>query len=741
MRQKRPRNASGSGGEFEHVDDLPSRTAIADALAEIAQPGDLIELARHLAVNGEAARAALERRVRAMTRDGQLVETRAGRFGLAERMELIPGRVLAHRDGYAFVRPERGGDDIYLAPREAQRTLHGDKVLVRVAGLDRRNRPYGHLVEILERAHERIVGRYFRDRGFGFVVPDNRHLHQDVLIPADAAGDAHDGQIVVAVIEQQPERHTQPVGRVVEILGEHMAPGMEIEIAIRSYNLPCEWPAEVTRAAAEIPVAPTADEIARRRDLRELPLVTIDGADARDFDDALFARRTAHGFMLYVAIADVAHYVRPDAALDAEAVRRGTSVYFPDRVIPMLPEALSNGICSLVPDEERLALVCEMSIDNSGEVRRSRFYDAVIRSHARLIYTDLQRWHDGELAVLRGVDEAVADSLTTLYDLYAALRTAREARGALDIDTVEPRFHFDERGKIASVEATRRVDAHRLVEECMIAANVAAARYLLRRKQPALYRVHDAPAADKVEDLEKFLRELGLSARFGSDVDVKTFAVALDAARERPDRRLIETVLLRSLKLAVYSAENTGHFGLALDAYTHFTSPIRRYPDLVVHRALKATLAGGSSLEDAALAELGAHCSMCERRADEATRDAVAWLKCEFMQDKVGDEFTGIIAGVAEFGIFVELDDIFVEGLVHVTELPGDYYQYDAVQHVLRGRARGLEFHIGKSVTVRVARVDLDERKIDFMLVETVVGEPKPKDGGRKAGARGRRKR
>ncbi|MEX2479246.1 MAG: ribonuclease R [Gammaproteobacteria bacterium] len=735
MRQRRPRNAPAQGGEFEHVDDLPSRVAIAQALAEIAEPGDLVQLADHLEVTGEAANAALERRVRAMARDGQLVETRRGRFGLAEHMEVIPGRVLAHRDGYAFVRPERGGDDIYLAPREAQRTLHGDKVLVRVAGLDRRGRPYGHLVEVLERAHQRIVGRYFSDRGFGFVVPDNRHLHQDLLIPADAAGDAHDGQIVVAVIEQQPERHAQPVGRVVEILGEHMAPGMEIEIAIRSYDLPCEWPAEATRAAAQIPAAPTADEITRRRDLRDLPLVTIDGADARDFDDALFARKTAHGFTLHVAIADVAHYVHPGAALDEEALRRGTSVYFPDRVIPMLPETLSNGICSLVPDAERLALVCEMNIDDSGEVRRSRFYDAAIRSHARLIYTDVQRWRDGELPSLRGVDRPVAESLTTLYELFAALRSAREKRGALDIDNAEPRFHFDERGKIASVEATRRVDAHKLVEECMIAANVAAARYLLRRKQPALYRVHDAPATDKVEDLEKFLRELGLQARFGGDVDVKTFAAALDAARERPDRRLIETVLLRSLKLAVYSPHNSGHFGLALDAYTHFTSPIRRYPDLVVHRALKATLDGGEAIEDGVLAEFAEHCSMCERRADEATRDAVAWLKCEFMQDKVGEEFPGIIAGVAEFGIFVELDDIFVEGLVHVTELPGDYYQYDAVQHVLRGRARGLEYHIGKAVTVRVARVDLEQRKIDFMLVV-----PAPKTSEKKTKRKRRRR-
>ncbi|MEQ8663796.1 MAG: ribonuclease R [Gammaproteobacteria bacterium] len=721
MRPKPPRQPRRRGDPLPHVEDLPGRAAIAEALAGIGEPCDLKTIARQLDVARGAPREAHERRVLAMVRDGQLIQNRTGLFGLAERMELIPGRVLAHRDGYAFVRPEAGGDDIYLAPREARRTMHGDRVLVRVAGFDRRERPYGNLIEVLERAHERVVGRFFTDRNFDFVVPDNRHLNQDVLIPPGAAGDARDGQIVVAAIEQQPDRHSQPVGRVVEILGEHMAPGMEIEIAVRSYNLPCEWPDAVVAAAARMPQAPSADETARRHDLRDLPLVTIDGADARDFDDAVFARRTAKGFTLTVAIADVAHYVEPGSALDEEALRRGTSVYFPDRVIPMLPEALSNGLCSLVPDAERLALVCEMNIGLDGDVRRARFYEAVIRSHARLIYTDVQRWHDGEAPQLRGVDADVALSLRTLYELYDVLRTARETRGALDIDSVEPRFHYDELGKIASVEATRRVDAHRLIEECMIAANVAAARHLMRHKCAALYRVHDMPDDDRVEDLGRFLGELGLRFRHGAEVGAQDFAAVLAAARERTDRRLIETVVLRSLKLAVYSAQNTGHFGLSLDAYTHFTSPIRRYPDLVVHRALKARLGSGEALAEGGMAELAEHCSMCERRADEATRDAVAWLKCEFMLDKVGERFPGIIAGVAEFGIFVELDDIFVEGLVHVSALPGDYYHYDAVGHVLRGRAHHREFRIGQAVEVQVARVDLDERKIDFLLAEPVV--------------------
>ncbi|MGE0483403.1 MAG: ribonuclease R [Gammaproteobacteria bacterium] len=731
MRRKPPRTPRGEATEYEHVEDLPGRDDILRALAALAAPSDFDGIARALGVTRKAARRALERRMAAMTRDGQLVRTRGERYGLAERMELLPGRVLAHRDGYAFVRPEAGGDDIYLAPREACRTLHGDKVLVRVAGFDRRDRPYGHLVEILERAHERIVGRYFRDRGFGRLVPDNHRLNQDLIIPAGAEGGAHDGQIVVAVIEQQPERHQQPVGRIVEILGEHMAPGMEIEIALRSHHLPCEWPVETGREAARVTQRVSPAELARRRDLRSLALVTIDGADARDFDDAVHARRTVHGFVLTVAIADVAHYVRPGSALDDEARRRGTSVYFPDRVIPMLPEALSNGICSLVPDEERLAMVCELTITGTGEVRRARFFEAVIRSHARLIYTDVQRWRDGDAAALPGLARAVADNLGVLYDLYGCLREAREARGALDIDTVEPRFHYDDAGKIARIEGTVRVDAHRLIEECMIAANVAAARRLERSREPALYRVHDVPAEDKVEELGRFLGELGLGGHLGQVATPESYAAVLAVAAGRADQRLVETVLLRSLKLAVYSPDNSGHFGLALDAYTHFTSPIRRYPDLVVHRALKAVLGVGEGAEQAHMAELAEHCSMCERRADDASRDVIAWLKCEFMQERIGETFPGIISGVAEFGVFVELDDIFVEGLVHVTELPGDYYLYDAARHVLRGRASHREFRLGQAVDVRLARVDLDERKIDFTLADAAV----------ERGRRGRRRR
>ncbi len=735
MRSRKPDHPAEAAEDYAHVESLPTRADIRAALETIGEPCSLRRLAADLKVSTKPALNALKRRVRAMTRDGQLTATRGARFGLSEEMDLLAGHVLAHRDGYAFVRPEKGGDDIYLAPREARRTLHGDKVLVRIAGLDRRQRPFGNLIEVLERAHEQVVGRYFRQRGIGFVVPDNHRINQDILIPDGATGGAADGQIVVATIEQQPDRHSQPLGRIVEVLGEHMAAGMEIEVAIRSHNLPTEWPDEVAQQLLSVASVPSPGDIANRHDLRALPLVTIDGVDARDFDDAVHARRTAKGFVLTVAIADVGHYVADDSALDREAFLRGTSVYFPDRVIPMLPEQLSNGICSLVPDAERLALVCEMTIGEDGEVRRARFFEAVIRSHARLIYEQVQGWIDGDESQIEHIDATVASNLRDLYALYAVFRQARAQRGALDVDTVEPRFIYDKQSKIERVEGSQRVDAHRVIEECMVAANVAAARYLLRHKQPAVYRVHEPPAEDRCTELGEFLRGLGMSFSATATADTKSFARVLDAARQRADRRLIETMVLRSLKLAVYSEENTGHFGLSLDAYTHFTSPIRRYPDLIVHRALKAQLNSARPAAAESMADRAARCSMCERRADEATRDAVAWLKCEFMLDKIGERYTGIVAGVAEFGIFVELDNIFVEGLVHVSELPGDYYQYDAAGHILRGRGHKREFRIGQPIEVVVARVDLDNRKIDFTIAKAG-----PEPGRKRARGRARRR-
>ena len=472
----------------------------------------------------------------------------------------------------------------------------------------------------------------------------------------------------------------------------------------------------------------------RRQDLRELPLVTIDGQDARDFDDAVCARRTPKGFVLYVAISDVSHYAQPGTAIDREAFKRGTSVYFPDRVIPMLPEKLSNVICSLKPKVDRLALVCELSIADDGKVRQTKFYEAVIRSHARLVYEDVDHWLSGHADSQLEKNMGVAESLKCLHALYHCLRKRSVARGALAIDTVEPRFKYDGHGKIDSIQATRRLDAHRLIEECMITANVAAAGFLTRRRCAALYRVHDVPDEDKVQDLGQFLHALGISFPKDKQPSPKVFARVLRLAATRSDKRLIDSVLLRSMKLAVYSEENAGHFGLALPTYTHFTSPIRRYPDLVVHRAIKAALSGVESKArvEERMTELAGHCSMVERRADEATRDAITWLKCEFMRDKIGENFSGVISGVAEFGLFVELDLIFVEGLVHVTMLPPDYYHYDAIHHELIGRASGSSFRIGQQLEVILQRVDLDERKIDFALARDDAPKKKSKARGRR---------
>ena len=693
---------------------IPTREDILRALEKADAPLGINEVAAALRVDEEAALDGLGRRLNAMVRDGQLVETRARRYGLAKRMDFIAGRVIGHPDGYAFVRPDSGDRDIYIAPRDARRVLHGDRVYVRIAGIDHRDRPFGTIVEVLSRANAEIVGRYFREGSVGFVIPDNRCINQDLLIQSgDEAGASH-GQIVVATIVQQPDARHQPLARVVEVLGDHMAPGMEVDVAIRAHGLPTVWPAGLEDDVARIPGEVRAADREGRTDLRDLPFVTIDGADARDFDDAVFCKRTRDGFHLYVAIADVAHYVQEDTVLDAAARERGTSVYFPDRVIPMLPEALSNGICSLNPDVERLALVCELKFTADGVVSKHRFYNAVIRSHARLIYEEVATWLEQPREGQPPLQQHVLD----VYDLYRELRRQRERRGALDIDTLEPKFIYNRERKIERIETRERNDAHKLIEECMIAANVAAAEYLERNGLPALYRVHEKPDPEKLLALRQFLSELGIQLPGGETPEAGHFAHVLSVARDRPDRQLIQTVLLRSLKLASYRGENAGHFGLGLEAYVHFTSPIRRYPDLFVHRAIKSRLARRKreAVNLDALTTLAEHASMTERRADEATREAVAWLKCEYMLDKVGERFEGIVSAVTSFGLFVQLDESFVEGLVHVTALPDDYYQFDAVGHRLFGKRSKREFRVGQRVSVTVMRVNLDDRQIDFAL-------------------------
>ncbi|HYW03852.1 MAG TPA: ribonuclease R [Gammaproteobacteria bacterium] len=717
---------------------VPSRDFLVECLTGEAAPLTLEALCESLGIQDERDVEALHRRLEAMVRDGQLVENRRGGFGVAERMDLVRGRVIGHPDGFGFLVPEDNSDDVFLSPREMRGLLHGDRALVRVRGYDRRGRREGAVVSVLERNTEQVVGRYVRESGVGFVVPDNRRISQDVLIPGKYGRRARDGQIVVAEILEQPSKRSQPIGRIREVLGDHMAPGMEIDTAIRSHGIPHRWPKAVTEEKRAFGRRVPEDAKNGREDLRELPLVTIDGEDAKDFDDAVYCEPSADGWKLLVAIADVSHYVESGSALDEEARQRGNSVYFPGRVVPMLPEVLSNGLCSLNPRVDRLCLVCAMEIDRDGRVTRSGFFEGVMRSHARLTYTEVAQAVVERDPATRPRLEQVLPQLENLHAVYRALRSAREARGAIDMDSTETEIVFGPERKIERIVPVERTDAHRLIEECMIAANVEAARFLLEHRVPTLFRIHDRPAADRVEELRQFLGEFGLKLGDGDEPEPRHFARVLEEARGREETHLIQTVLMRTMSRAVYSPDNVGHFGLALDAYTHFTSPIRRYPDLLVHRAIRTVLRGGGARDlpyrRGDLENLGVACSLSEQRADEATRDAEDWLKCEYMMDKVGETFPGIIVGVTSFGVFVELSGIYVTGLVHVTALRNDYYHFDPVGQRLRGERSGHTYRLGNSLTVQVARVDLDERKIDFEPVEPAA----PKEGSRRGPRKGR---
>ena len=622
--------------------------------------------------------------------------------------------------------PDEGGDDLFLAARQMRALLHGDRAVVQVINVDHRGRREGALVEVIERANAQVVGRLVLESGIAFVTPDNKRITQDVLIPLDALGEAQDGQLVRVELVEQPTARNKPVGRVVEVLGDHMAPGMEIDVSIHTHNLRNVWPQEVKEQIAGLGEDVSEQDKLGRVDLRDTPLVTIDGEDARDFDDAVYCEPTAKGWRLLVAISDVSHYVTVGSPLDHEAFMRSTSVYFPGRVIPMLPEVLSNGLCSINPHVDRLCLTCEMLINREGDIIRSRFYEGVMRSHARMTYTQVGKILLDKDETLRTQYAALVPHFEALHELYKTLHEARNRRGAMDFDTVETKIVFGEGRKIEAIVPYERNDAHRLIEECMIAANVAAARYLERRKIVGLYRIHDTPKPEKLVDLRTFLGELGLSLGGGDKPDGKDFNAVLQAAEGREDAHLIQTVILRSMKQAVYSPDNIGHFGLAQTQYAHFTSPIRRYPDLLVHRAIRHVLRTGGAenfpYTHDEMALIGEHCSNNERLADEATRDAADWLKCEYMQDHVGEVFEGVITSVTSFGLFIELKGIFVEGLLHITALNKDFYRFDPVGHRLVGERGGKIYRLGDSVTVQVARVDLDDKKIEFVLPRDQAG-------------------
>ncbi|RLA00253.1 MAG: ribonuclease R [Gammaproteobacteria bacterium] len=722
MKKKNTKDPHSDRESEKYDNPIPSREFILDILKQNDRPLTRRSIAKLLGIKGEEQIEALRRRLRAMERDGQLLRNRKNAYGVMAKLNLITGRVMGHPDGFGFLIPDEGGDDLFLGEREMHIVLHGDRAVARVTGVDRRGRKEGAIVEVLKRGNERLVGRLIADAGVYYLIPNNRRISQDILIPPQGLMKAKEGQIVEIEITEHPNRHRSPLGKIVTVLGDHMDPGMEIDIALRDFELPHAWsPEALSEAEAFGDKIPTS-EIEGRLDLRDLPLLTIDGEDARDFDDAVFAEAIQDGgWRLWVAIADVSSYVKPDNPLDKDAQERGTSVYFPSQVIPMLPEALSNGLCSLNPAVDRLCMVCEMTIDSTGELQSYLFHEAVMNSKARLTYTEVAAMLvDGDTD-LREQYAAVIPGLETMYCLFKAMLGARAERGAIDFEMVETQFLFDENRKIEKIEPRERNDAHRLIEEFMVAANVSAAQFLLSHEIPALFRVHETPAAEKLSGLREFLAELGLMLGGGDDPQPSHYGSLLRTASKRPDSHLLQTVMLRSMKQAVYSPENVGHFGLSLEAYAHFTSPIRRYPDLLVHRAIRHIITGRKvkkwrySTED--MVKLGEHCSMTGRRADEATRDVSDWLKCEFMQDRVGEEHEGIISGVTGFGIFVELSDIYIEGLVHVTALGDDYYQFDAARHRLMGERSRKIYRLGDKVKVKVVRVNLDEKKIDLEIV------------------------
>ncbi len=701
---------------------IPSREYIMDYLEHAGTPLEKERLEEAFSMETADQQEALRRRLRAMVRDGQLLFNRKQEYALVDKLSLLKGQVVAHRDGFGFVIVDKSMPDLFLPEREMRNIFHGDKVLVRVVGEDRRGRKIANIVEVLERNTLQIVGQYLIEEGVGLVVPENRTIYQDIIILPEDAGGAKPGQIVTIELITPTHRRVYPLGRVKSILGEAMSSGMEIEIATRAHGLSFDWPEDVEKEAARFKERVQTKDKEERVDLRDLPFVTIDGEDAKDFDDAVFCKKTAKGWVLSVAIADVSHYVKPDSALDEEAAKRGNSVYFPGRVLPMLPEVLSNGLCSLKPKVDRLCLVCEMSVNAEGEVGRYRFYEGLMHSKARLTYEEVAKILVDQDETLKKQYKSLLEPLDHLYEIYQVLAKARQKRGAIDFEMPEAQIVFNADGKIEKIIARYRNDAHRLIEECMLLANVSAADFLLKHKMPGLFRVHEGPNSDKLDALRQLLSEKGLLLKGGLKPKPKDYARLMTQIQARSDVAMLQTLLLRSLSQAVYQGENCGHFGLAYEAYTHFTSPIRRYPDLLVHRAIRHIIQkkrpNSFRYKPSELQSLGEHCSSTERRADDATRDVVDWLKCEYMSSRVGTEYDGTVTSVTSFGLFIALKDEFVEGLVHVTSLKNDYYRYDALRHQLVGEATHMRYTLGDTVRIVVQRVDMNQRKIEFDLIQ-----------------------
>ena len=759
-RKKTALDPNAANEAEKYANPIASREFLLTLLEDSTGPLTHRKVAELLNIDDDDALEALRRRLIAMERDGQIISNRKGAYGKIDKMQLVRGIVQGHRDGFGFVIPASGSDDIYLTNRQMRRVFDGDEVLVRVSEDGFRGRKEGAIVEVVSHNTQQVVGRFYSEKGVCFVRPDNPRLVQDVGVPADHTAGARKGQFVVVDILEQPGRRSPPVGHVAEILGEHLAPGMEIDVAIRNHAIPHTWPDEAASEAQALPEKVAEADKKGRFDLRDLPLVTIDGEDARDFDDAVYCeRKRAGGWRLFVAIADVSHYVKVQSALDEEAVVRGNSVYFPDHVVPMFPEKLSNGLCSLKPKVDRLCMVCEMTVSTSGKISGYHFYEAVMHSHARLTYTQVGQMLAERGKKNSGIRKQFGDVIThidELHELYRALRKTRDARGAIDFETTETRILFDENRKIERIVPVQRNDAHKLIEECMLAANVCAAKLLETQKMPALFRVHEGPKERKLTLLKEYLSGLGIRVPAASKLSPSDYQSVLEQTKDRTDAHIIQTVMLRSMNQAVYQPDNQGHFGLAYKAYAHFTSPIRRYPDLLVHRAIRSLIRSRAECKrirrepkakvlakkniypygTKEMLALGEQFSLTERRADEATRDVISWLKCEYLKDRVGETFDGIVASVVSFGLFVELKDLYVEGLVHVTSLPQDYYRHEPARHCLLGQRTGRSFSLGDAVSVQVLRVDLDERKVDLDLAETKPSKNVKKSAKKKSKAK-----
>lgn len=720
---------------------IPSRDFILQVIRKQNSPMSKEEIFKTLAIVNEEQQEAMRRRLRAMENDGQLVFTKRKCYALPEKLDLLKGMVIGHREGFGFLQVEGKKEDFFIPNVQMQKVMHGDYVLAQPNGFDRKGRPEIRIVRVLEANKKQIVGRFFLEQGIGYVVPDDSRITRDILIPDNARLGARMGQVVVVELHPRTAPFFQPIGKITEVLGDNMAKGMEVEIAIRKHDIPHVFPSAVEKQlkkwAEDVP-----EEAKRGRvDLRNLPLVTIDGEDARDFDDAVFCQKQGKGWKLWVAIADVSYYVRPKSALDTEAYNRGNSVYFPNRVVPMLPEKLSNGLCSLNPQVDRLCMVCEITLSAKGKMTDYQFYEAVMNSHARLTYNKVAKILEKDTALCERYASLVPH-LQDLHDMYQALVKARRQRGAIEFETIESKFIFNALGRIERIEPVVRNDAHKIIEECMILANIASANFMAKHQEPALYRIHAVPGEEKLTAFRSFLAECGLSLSGGNKPTPTDYAQLLEQIKPRPDHELIQTMLLRSMSQAVYSADNIGHFGLALEEYAHFTSPIRRYPDLTLHRGIKYLLAkqkgskrkttdtGGYHYQLEEMDGFGAHCSSTERRADDATREVADWLKCEYMQDHVGEEFDGVISSVTGFGFFVRLNDLFIDGLVHISGLANDYYLFDMPKQRLIGENSGMIFRLGDAVKVRVEAVSLEQKQIDFSLISS---ERKPKRSGKTA--------